>query len=63
MSGPPWLSWRVAGMVLGAAIAGAAIGKVSGFVLAQVRLARTIREITVEMRSRKPKVVDQSLCG
>jgi hypothetical protein len=50
-------------MVLGAAIAGAAIGKVSGFVLAQVRLARTIREITVEMRSRKPKVVDQSLCG
>lgn len=59
----PWLSSQAAGIVFGSALAGAAIGKVIGLARAHIRLTRTIREITAEVRPHEPIGVDSISCG
>ncbi len=63
LSGAPWLSWRAAGIAVGAMLAGAAIGKIVGLARAQIRLTRTAREIVAEVRKREPAGVDDIGCG
>lgn len=56
-------AWQIAGVVLGAAIAGAILGKIAGLLRAQGRLNRVVREIEAAARPREPQALDPITCG
>jgi hypothetical protein len=57
----PWLSTTV--IVIGAAIAGAALGKLAGRVRANMRLQRTINTIRPHWKDEGPTSQDILVCG